>query len=355
MMRNQPEHKPLEVGLLRSFSPLDGLKSENLYSLRRKTTLRELGTGRLLFRESDRDNRTYFLISGVLELLHNGRSMLTLRGGSPEARNPIAPANPRRYSARVVSERIEYLSLDSDMLDVMLTWDQTGVYEVNELRSMDEDLTTGDDWMTTLLQTKAFHRVPPANLQAIFLRMQRLDVSAGERIIRQGDDGDFFYVIVKGTCTVMRETPLSKEGIKLADLTMGDTFGEEALISEARRNANVVAATDATLMRLGKEDFRKLLNEPMLQWADLREAQGIVARGGRWLDVRLPSEFENHHLDGAINLPLYFIRLKLRSLERNVQYVVCCDTGRRSSAGAYILSERGFHTSVLKGGLPQPE
>src|SRR5262245_22106819 len=122
MMRNPSEPKPLEVGLLRSFSPLDGLKSENLYSLRRKATLRELGAGRLLFRESDRDNRTYYLISGVVELLHNGRSVLTLRGGSPEARNPIAPANPRRYSARVVSERIEYLSLDSDMLDLMLTW-----------------------------------------------------------------------------------------------------------------------------------------------------------------------------------------------------------------------------------------
>jgi len=355
MVRNQPENKPLEVGLLRSFSPLDGLKSENLYSLRRKASLRELAAGRMLFRESDRDNHTYFLISGVLELLHNGRSVLTLRAGSPEARNPIAPANPRRYSARVVSERIEYLSLDSDMLDVMLTWDQTGVYEVNELHSLDEDLPASDDWMTTLLQTKALHRVPPSNLQAIFQRMQRVDCLAGERIIRQGDDGDFFYVIVKGTCTVLRETPLNKEGIKLANLSMGDTFGEEALISEAKRNAHVVAATDVTLMRLGNEDFRKLLNEPMLQWVDMRAAEGIVARGGKWLDVRLPSEFEHHHLEGAVNLPLYFIRLKLKTLERNVQYVVCCDTGRRSSAGAYILSERGFNASVLKGGLPLPE
>ena len=56
-------------------------------------------------------------------------------------------------------------------------------------------------------------------------------------------------------------------------------------------------------------------------------------------------------MEGALNLPLYFIRLKLKSLERNIHYVVCCDTGRRSSAGAYILSERGFHASVLKGGL----
>jgi rhodanese-related sulfurtransferase len=104
-------------------------------------------------------------------------------------------------------------------------------------------------------------------------------------------------------------------------------------------------------MRLGKEDFRTLLNEPMLQWVDYEQAKAMVARGSKWLDVRLPSEFDNYHLEGAINLPLYFIRLKLKSLERDAHYIVCCDTGRRSSAGAYILSERGFHASVLKGGL----
>lgn len=345
------ESKPLELGLLRSFSPLDGLKSENLHSLARKTVLRELSSGRLLFKEGDTDKRTYYLISGVIELMHEGRTVLMIRGGAPEARNPIAPSMPRRYNARVVSERIEYLSIDSDMLDVMLTWDQTGSYEVSELSSQTGNQSISDDWMTTLLQTKALHRIPPANIQAIFMRLQRMDYKAGETVIKQGEEGDYFYVIVKGKCAVTRETPLNKEGIRLAELGMGDTFGEEALISDAKRNANVTMLTDGTLMRLAKDDFRTLLNEPMLEWVDLEKAKAIVARGGKWLDVRLPSEFENYHMEGALNLPLYFIRLKLKSLERDVHYVACCDTGRRSSAAAYILSERGFHASVLKGGL----
>lgn len=344
------ESKPLELSLLRSFSPLDGLKSENLHSLARKAVLRELTAGRMLFKEGDTDKRTYYLVSGVIELMHGGRTVLMLRGGSPEARNPIAPSMPRRYSARVVSDRIEYLSIDSDMLDVMLTWDQTGSYEVNELKHQ-EDQPASDDWMTTLLQTKALHRIPPANIQAIFMRMQRMDYKEGETVIRQGDDGDYFYVIVKGKCAVIRETPLNKQGIKLAELGMGDTFGEEALISDAKRNANVIMMTDGTLMRLGKEDFRTLLNEPMLQWVSYEEGKKLVEGGSKWLDVRLPSEFDNYHAEGAINLPLYFIRLKLKSLDRDTHYIVCCDTGRRSSAGAYILAERGFHASVLRGGL----
>jgi CRP-like cAMP-binding protein len=345
------ESKPLDLGLLRSFSPLDGLKSENLHALARKTVMRELSSGRMLFKEGDTEKRTFYLVSGVLELLHEGRSVLVIRGGSPEARNPIAPGLPRRYSARVVSDRIDVVTIDSDLLDMMLTWDQTGSYEVNELRGVGEEGPSSDDWMTNLLQTKAFHKIPPANIQAIFMRMQRVDYKPGEVVIKQGDEGDYFYVIVKGRCAVTRETPLNKEGIKLAELGIGDTFGEEALISDAKRNASVTMVTEGALMRLAKQDFRTLLNEPMLEWVDLDEARAVVSQGGKWLDVRLPSEFENYRMDGALNLPLYFIRLKLKTLERDVHYVVCCDTGRRSSAGAYILSERGFRASVLKGGL----
>ena len=346
------ESKPLDIGLLRSFSPLDGLKPENLQSLARKTVLRELPGGRFLFKEGDSDKRTFYLVSGALELLHDDRSVTVLRGGSPEARNPIAPFTPRRYSARAVSDRVEFMAMDSDMLDMMLTWDQTGSYEVSELSSLgDQAAASNDDWMTTLLQTKAFHRIPPANIQAIFMRMQRLEAKAGDLIIKQGDDGDYFYVIVKGKCLVTRETPLNKAGIKLAELGMGDTFGEEALIADAKRNATITMLTDGALMRLAKDDFRKLLNEPMLQWVTFEQAKQIVAKGGKWLDVRLPSEFENFHMEGAINLPLYFIRLKLKSLDPNTHYVVVCDTGRRSSAAAYILAERDLNASVLKGGM----
>ena len=124
---------------------------------------------------------------------------------------------------------------------MLITWDQTGTYEVAELQAQ-LDGSGGDDWMTTLLQTKAFHRIPPANIQAIFMRMQRMNYRAGDVVIKQGDEGDYFYVIVSGKCVVTRETPLNKEGIKLAELGVGDTFGEEALISEAKRNATVTHA-----------------------------------------------------------------------------------------------------------------
>jgi rhodanese-related sulfurtransferase len=187
------------------------------------------------------------------------------------------------------------------------------------------------------------------------MRMQRITYSAGDVVIRQGDEGDYFYVIVDGRCAVGRETPLNREGIRLAELGKGETFGEEALISGARRNATVTMLTDGALMRLGKDDFNALLNEPMLRWVEYERAQQIVAAGGTWLDVRLPSEYEHWHIEPSLNVPLYFMRLKLKTLDPSIPFVVICDNGRRSSAAAYILSERGFEAYVLRGGMGETE
>ena len=336
--------------LLRKFAPFDGMKRENLAALARKVSVRSLSAGRALFSQGDTDKRTLWLISGTLEVNENDRDVGVLRGGTVEVRNPLDAHNPRRSTMRAVGD-VSYLAIDSDLLDVMITWDQTGSYEVEELQAQLQNAGS-EDWMTTLLQTNAFHhRIPPANIQAIFQRLQRFPCKVGEVVIKQDEEGDYFYIIVQGKCTVTRETPMSREGIKLAELGVGDTFGEEALIAEAKRNATVTMLTDGVLMRLNKQDFRELMNEPLLQWVTTERATEITAAGGLWLDVRLPSEFQNLAVEGALNVPLYLIRLKLSTLDRTKPYVVYCDTGRRSSAAAYILVERGFDAFVLKGGV----
>jgi len=327
---------------------MNGLKRQNLEALANKTDVQILEAGRTLFKTGDTEKRTYFLVSGSLELRDLNGGMVKLESGSVAAHTAISPVLPRQCTARAL-EDVEYISLDTDLLDVMLTWDQTGSYVVSELQR--DGANADDDWMTMLLQTEAFRRIPPANIQAIFIRMQQINLKARDLVIKQGEEGDYFYAITRGRCSVVRETPLNKDGIKLAELGPGDTFGEEALISESKRNATVTMLSDGSLMRLAKADFRKLLNEPMLDWVEYKEAQELIAKGAKWLDVRLPSEFDSQHEPGALNIPLYFIRLKLNQLDKGQKYIVCCDTGRRSSAGAFILNGRGFDTCVLRGGL----
>ena len=61
------ENEALEPSLLRTFSPLDGFKKENLAALARKTSLKDLSAGRTLFREGDNDKRTYYLVRGEID------------------------------------------------------------------------------------------------------------------------------------------------------------------------------------------------------------------------------------------------------------------------------------------------
>lgn len=342
----------MDVAQLGNFSPFNALKYTNLEDLLDDVEVFQAAQGQALFNEGDTSKRSFYLISGTISLRDGDQVLGTIVGGTDEASNPIAPVLPRRQSA-IAMDDVQYFAIDSDVLDVKVTLDQTGIYEVGDIGS--ELNGQEGDWMSALLQTKTFQLIPPQNIQMIFMRLKRVDYKAGHVVVRQGSQGDHFYIIKSGGCMVTRETPAGKENIDLAELRVGDTFGEEALISSDARNATITMQTDGTLMRLDRDDFQSLLNEPMIVSLEHDDADEAVTQGGKWLDVRIPSEFNAFSKHNATNLPLYLLRHKLDVLDRRTPYVVYCDTGRRSSAAAFILKQQGFETAVLKGGLNHSE
>ena len=82
----------------------------------------------------------------------------------------------------------------------------------------------------------------------------------------------------------------------------------------------------------------------------MAEAKAKVADGAEWLDVRFESEYTYHHIEGAINAPLHELRSYISQLDNTAEYIVYCQTGRRSSAAAFILVQFGFKALVLEGG-----
>ena len=178
------ENKTIDPNVLKGLSHMDGLKKDNLRALAKKTVIREKEGGGFLFKRGDDTKVSVYVISGEVELRDGDEVLAVIHGGSKEARSPIAPVVPRMVSARARGP-VQFIAVDTDLVDVMLTWDQTGSYEVGELR--DEAMAEAGDWMTTLLQTKAFHRIPAANIQAIFMRMEQVNYKAGDLVIKQGD------------------------------------------------------------------------------------------------------------------------------------------------------------------------
>ena len=341
----------IDKGVLKSFVPPSALNAENFQELAGKAVVEELAAGKAIFKPGDTDRKTIYLIEGEVELTPESGEKSILKAGTDMAKHPMANQQPRRHLA-VATAASKITRIDSDLLDILLTWDQLSGIEVDEITVTEDEEGEGDggDWMTRILQSKAFLQVPPANIQAMFMRIQEVPVKADETIIKQGDDGDYYYIIKSGKCKVTRPSKTGSE-LVLASLVDGDAFGEEALLSEAKRNANIIMTTDGTLMRLSKEDFNELLKEPMLSWVSNEEADKLVTDGAVWIDVRLDSEFKNNGIPGSINIPLFMLRMKADSLDAGKHYILYCDTSRRSSAGAFLLSERGLQTSCLQGGL----
>jgi|WetSurMetagenome_2_1015567.scaffolds.fasta_scaffold36351_3 hypothetical protein len=102
-----------------------------------------------------------------------------------------------------------------------------------------------------------FYRLEETHFDSVAQKIQEKVFAPGEVIIRQGEEGDRFYMIYSGSVNVMREK--TKGGEVLAKLVPGDYFGEEALISHHRRNATVTAIEKALLLSLSRDDFNQLL------------------------------------------------------------------------------------------------
>lgn len=332
---------------LNNYQPLDTLTPENLKDIATKLEVVELTSGDPVFVEGDKDDRHVFLHNGNVDLIKAGKKIKTIEAGTADAKHALAHIIPRNFSCTASSDAVVF-KIDADLLDLLLAWDQTGSFQVEELSGTEDN----DDWMTHILQTEAFHRIPPANIQAIFTSLEDFNANPGDSIIKQDEDGDFFYIIKSGRCMVSRKVDGQTNEIKLAELSSGDSFGEEALISDAKRNASVVMLSKGTLSRLSKADFLELLNEPLIDKVDYTTANLKVKNGeALWLDVRLPAEYESAHINGAIHMPLIFLRMKMQELDPMVNYILYCDTERRSSSASYILSEKGFKTSILINGI----
>jgi len=340
--------KLVDKSVLKTLVPPNALNAENFQELAGKAFIEEIPAGKTIFKAGDMDRKTTYLLEGQVELTAEDGQMQMLTGGTDMAKHPLANLQPRKHTAKAKTN-CRITRFDSDLLDILLTWDQLSGIEVSEIQQ-ENDEHDDSDWMTRILQSQAFLQVPPANIQAMFMRIQEVPMSKGQTVLKQGDDGDYYYIIKSGKAKVTRASKTGSE-LTLATLKDGDAFGEEALLSEAKRNATVTMDTDGTLMRLSKEDFHALLKEPMLSWLDLAEAQEMVQKGAKWLDVRLESEHANTGIKDSENIPLFMLRLKVDSLDPDIPYVVYCDTGRRSSAAAFLLSERGFQAYCLKGGL----
>lgn len=333
--------------LLQAFVPLNSLSAERLDYLLEGQQLETLPAGSELCRRGESDGYTIYLLSGGVTLEGEGGGTQDLDASDVEASYAVAPEQPRRFTVRARTP-VNILRFESKRLDRILAWDQS----TESLQKALAALQPGEnsEWITRLLQSRLFYRLPPSNVVDLFQRLKPEKVVAGQRIIRRGDEADCCYIIKSGVAEVT--IPGDGGPVTLALLEKGQYFGEEGLLIEGTRNADITMSSDGELMRLDKVDFDTLLKAPSLALVDFSSAMARVAKGdAQWLDVRLGEEQERGILKGAYCLPLQALRVKSRLLPKDRRYIVYCDTGRRSAAAAFLLGVMGYDTQILEGGL----
>ena len=100
-----------------------------------------------------------------------------------------------------------------------------------------------------LASVPIFAPLPGMSLEHLAGRLVPLRVDSGTVIVRQGDEGDRFYMLVEGKVEV------SEDGKPISSLDAGGYFGEIALLRDLPRTATVTASTPVVLYALDRDDF----------------------------------------------------------------------------------------------------
>ena len=369
----------ITVSALAQFEPLATLSSSRLQELADlcfvERVSKEINPLRL---NMGKTSQLMFLLAGDLGLSFQDGSKRILRAGTTAAKYSIDERRLLLQDALALTA-IEVIRIDLELLDIMMTWDQLSrikpmpkatrknaeTVHVNKAPQENPALkinskvltepTKISQWMRDTdmfsaekIRNGIFSRLPTANIQEMFKRMQYVAFNAGQVVVQQGAEGDYYYLLESGDAVMTRITVSQNKPELMRNLLKGDFFGEEAVVSEGKSNVTVTMQADGALLRLKKSDFNELLKAPLIKKVTQEQAQKEMDLGKAILvDVRFPSEFKFDAIDGAVNFPLNQLRNLMADLDKTKRYITYCQTGRRSSAAAFILIEQGFDAVVL--------
>ncbi len=328
--------------MLSSFVPLNRLDADKCSELAQKSVLRQYKSNDQIYKSQDEINHLFFLVSGTLEILQ-GTKKTRLKAGSAEAASQLSILDKSNTKV-ICKNQVSILVVNHDLLDLLLNWDNGTGYEVDEISSEEEG-----DWLQDILQNPALLKLSPSNIQAIMACIETLHVKAGQEIIKQGTRDRYYYIISKGRCRVTQKIASNGKEKVIAELSEGDSFGEEALIIDTTRNATITMLEDGLLLRLDHSDFSQFLKTQMVRYISPEQAHNYVLEGAQWIDVRSPDEHVRNGI--GLNMPLSSTRVIANELNKHRTYILYCTDGCKSSVAAFLLRQRGLEVYVVEGGL----
>ena len=333
---------------LSEFAPFNILSAHYLDEACAALQMNTVPKGTLIFTRGKVLETCFFLLKGRVDLIDNAFEVNQVHADTERTLIALNHESPTTASAIAKTECVVF-TIDKEYLDRLIAWSQS----VDESRaesdvSMAEfgveevDSPASGDWMSSLLQSPLFTRIPMAQLQELFSCFENWPVEKGTQVVREGERGEFFYVVAAGSARIS-----NRLGSVDLEVGLGQYFGEESLIGNTLRNATVTMTSDGLLKRLSAEDFNKLLMSPVLRYLEPSKLDSLD-KPYQVIDVKMPVEFRVQHIPGSINVPLSRLRQKLSEFKHSHVYAVPGDAGSRADIAVHLLCQAGFDAVILK-------
>jgi MFS family permease len=145
---------------------------------------------------------------------------------------------------------------------------------LRHLVRLDRDTDVPQATVAAIAAVPLFSPLPATSLEKLARVAARVPFAAGAAIVREGDPGETFHVVVEGTLRVTRR------GAPLRELGAGDCFGEIALMHDIPRTATVTATSDVVLLLITRADFLGAVLGSVESAAALEEMIGLHVEAG---------------------------------------------------------------------------
>ena len=197
----------LTHSFLSEFQPFAGLNEQLLTKIAQNVKVARAAKGNIIFKRGRILSDLYFLIEGEVDLINNEFGIEKVKKKSPRRSLALNQFSPTMASA-IAKTPVKFFSINSAWLEAEIAAQNSQLQGVISGQDEDcsemkvSDVTDSDDWMSCILQSPVFNRIPMSQLQELFARFEKVPVQAGERIVKEGAKGDFFYVIAYGSARV---------------------------------------------------------------------------------------------------------------------------------------------------------
>ncbi|XP_074501660.1 cGMP-dependent protein kinase 2 isoform X2 [Sebastes fasciatus] len=226
--------------------------------------------GQLVIQEGEPGNYLYVLADGLLEVIQNGKLLGKMHPGTAFGELAILYNCKRTATVKAVSQS-HIWALDRQTF-------QTIMMRTTQARH--------EEYFSFLRSVSLLRGLPEEKLAKVVDCLEVDYFEKGEYIIREGEEGNTFFIIAKGEVIVTQSTEGFAEPQEIKTLGAGDYFGEKALISEDVRSANIVCnENDTHCLVVDRDNFNQMVGTYEELQAYLKEYVEELSRSDEMRNV----------------------------------------------------------------------